>query len=67
VRVKYIIIDHRKPFFGTYARKTYEEDMDMEGLDVDPSDLGSVGKVIHDELYGEGEKRHFVKVLGAEP
>ena len=59
--VKYIVIDHKKRVFGTYSKRVYEVELDTE-----ERDLGVLGKLIHDDEYGATEKRHFVKVLGAE-
>jgi hypothetical protein len=73
VRVKYIVIDHRKHRTGmpwnTYRQVTHEDDFDFTEEELGrfgtPPDLGEVGRAIRDFDYS-GSARYFVKVLGVE-
>jgi hypothetical protein len=65
VIVKYIIIDHHRRLFGSYAKKVYEVELD-EGESLTFTDAGEIGRYIHDQRYGPEDKRRFVKVLGIE-
>lgn len=61
MRVKYILIDHRKKPGSDYKKEVHELD-----VDTDETDVGDIGRHIRDTIY-KGRKRYYVKVLGVGP